>query len=106
LSLLKFEARHSSIHIEKVLLSAIANWEQKNPDIKLEDVELYVKTIFVDGGASVKRLRTAPQGRGYRIRKRSHHVTIVVDAIQAPANSAVLNEILNTETEGKQENNA
>lgn len=60
-------------------MSAVANWQQRNEDAKLEDAELYVKTIFVDCGAMLKRLRPAPQGRAYRVRKRSNHITIVVD---------------------------
>jgi len=58
----------------------VANWQAKNPDEKLEDADLYVKTIFVDGGRMLKRLRPAPQGRAHRIRKRSNHVTLVVDS--------------------------
>ena len=65
--------------MEKLLLSAIANWEQKN-ERKAEDGELFVTKIYVDGGAMLKRMRPAPQGRGYRIRKRSNHVTLFVDS--------------------------
>ena len=65
--------------IEKALRSAIANWEQKN-DRKAENGELYISKIFVDEGATLKRMRPAPPGRGYRIRKRSNHITIFVDA--------------------------
>ncbi len=64
----------------KLLKSAINNWEQKNADEKVEDAGLVVKTIMVDGGRVIKRMRPAPQGRGYRVRKRSNHVTIVVDS--------------------------
>ena len=60
--------------------SAINNWEQKNTDAKVEDAKLIVKTIFVDGGRVIKRMRPAPQGRGYKIRKRSNHVTLIVDS--------------------------
>ena len=60
-------------------MSAVANWQQLNEDTKLEDAELYVKTIFVDCGAMLKRLRPAPQGRAFRVRKRSNHITIIVD---------------------------
>ncbi len=81
LDILKFEPRNGATPLEKLLKSAIANWEQKNPESKIEDVELYVKTIFVTEGASIKRLRPAPQGRANRIKKRSNHVTIVVDAM-------------------------
>ncbi len=65
--------------MEKLLRSAIANWEQKN-ERKAEDGELFVTKIYVDGGAMLKRMRPAPQGRGYRIRKRSNHVTLFVDS--------------------------
>tara|TARA_R110001599_G_scaffold12590_1_gene58820 strand:- start:33881 stop:34270 length:390 start_codon:yes stop_codon:yes gene_type:complete len=81
LSILKFTPNHGSIRLEKLLLSAIANWQAKNPDDKLEDAELYIKTISVDGGRMLKRLRPAPQGRAHRIRKRSNHVTLVVDSV-------------------------
>lgn len=77
LGTLKFSKKAASVAVEKLLRSAIANWEQKN-DRKAEDGELYVTTVFVDGGATLKRMRPAPQGRGYRIRKRSNHVTLFV----------------------------
>ena len=84
LSILKFTPNHGAIRLEKLLLSAIANWQAKNPDEKLEDADLVIKTIQVDGGRMLKRLRPAPQGRAHRIRKRSNHVTLVVDAINTP----------------------
>ena len=62
-------------------MSAIANWQAKNEDADVEEAKLYIKEIRVDGGAMLKRLRPAPQGRAHRIRKRSNHVTVVVDAI-------------------------
>lgn len=77
LGTLKFSKKTASVAVEKLLRSAIANWEQKN-DRKAEEGELYVTTVFVDGGATLKRMRPAPQGRGYRIRKRSNHVTLFV----------------------------
>ncbi|MBQ2484251.1 MAG: 50S ribosomal protein L22 [Muribaculaceae bacterium] len=80
LGLLHFSTKHAAADIEKVLRSAIANWEQKNGR-KAESGELYVKTIFVDAAPMLKRMRPAPQGRGYRIRKRSNHVTVFVDTI-------------------------
>jgi large subunit ribosomal protein L22 len=80
LSILKFTPNHGAIKLEKLLLSAVANWQAKNPDAKLEEADLFVKTIMVDEGRSLKRLRPAPQGRGHRIRKRSNHVTLVVDS--------------------------
>ncbi|MCF8253809.1 MAG: 50S ribosomal protein L22 [Bacteroidia bacterium] len=80
-NILVFNAKkENSLRLEKLLRSAIANWEQKNEGSRVEDSELYVKTIFVDGGAMVKRIRPAPQGRAHRIRKRSNHVTLVVDS--------------------------
>lgn len=77
LGTLKFSKRAASEAVEKLLLSAIANWEQKN-DRKAEEGELYITKIFVDEGVTLKRMRPAPQGRGYRIRKRSNHVTLFV----------------------------
>ena len=74
---LKFYSKAASADLEKLLRSAIANWEQKN-ERKAEDGELFVTKIYVDGGATLKRMRPAPQGRGYRIRKRSNHVTLFV----------------------------
>ena len=80
LGVLKYSNKEAAQRIEKLLKSAIANWEAKN-DRKAESGELYVSLINVDGGAMLKRLRTAPQGRGYRIRKRSNHVTLHVDTL-------------------------
>ena len=77
LGTLRFSKKAASADVEKVLRSAIANWEQKN-NRKAEDGELYITKIFVDEGVTLKRMRPAPQGRGYRIRKRSNHVTIFV----------------------------
>ena len=79
LGTLKFSSKAASADVEKLLRSAIANWEQKN-ERKAEDGELFVTKIYVDGGATLKRMRPAPQGRGYRIRKRSNHVTLFVDS--------------------------
>lgn len=78
LGVLKFSSKEASARVEKLLRSAIANWEQKNGRTA-EDGELFITRIFVDGAATLKRMRPAPQGRGYRIRKRSNHVTIFVD---------------------------
>ena len=80
LGALKFSNKEASQRLEKLLRSAIANWEQKN-ERKAENGELYISTIYVDCAAMLKRLRPAPQGRGYRIRKRSNHVTLFVDTI-------------------------
>ena len=78
--ILKYTNKEAALRVEKLLLSAIKNWEANNEDKRVEDSELYVKEVSVGGGRQLKRLRPAPQGRGYRIRKRSNHVTIVVDS--------------------------
>ncbi len=86
LGVLKFSNKDAALKVEKLLLSAISNWEQKN-ERKAETGELYIKTISVDGGSMLKRLRPAPQGRGHRIRKRSNHVTLVVDTLNSEKNN-------------------
>lgn len=78
LQILKFCSKEASINLEKLLLSAIANWQAKNEDSNIEDAALFVKEIFVDSAGMLKRLRPAPQGRAHRIRKRSNHVTLVL----------------------------
>ncbi|MBW7845530.1 MAG: 50S ribosomal protein L22 [Bacteroidia bacterium] len=81
MNILRFNNKQeNSYRLEKLLRSAIANWEQKNDGANVENAQLYVKTIFVDGGAMMKRVLPAPQGRAYRVRKRSNHVTLVVDS--------------------------
>lgn len=80
LAILRFNQKEASRRLEKLLLSAIANWEAKNEDASIEDADLFVKEIRVDGGSMLKRLRPAPQGRAHRIRKRSNHVTLVLGA--------------------------
>jgi len=80
LAILRFSTKEASRRLEKLLLSAIANWQAKNEDADIEDAELIVQEIRVDGGRSLKRLRPAPQGRAHRIRKRSNHVTLVLGA--------------------------
>jgi large subunit ribosomal protein L22 len=84
LNILKYEPKVGSPKLEKLLLSAISGWEAKHQDVKLEDADLYVKEIFVDGGRILKRLRPAPQGRAHRVRKRSNHVTLIVDSLKKP----------------------
>jgi len=81
LNILRFSSKEASRKLEKLLLSAIANWQAKNSEASLEEAGLIVKEIRVDGGMMLKRLRPAPQGRAHRIRKRSNHVTIVLGAI-------------------------
>ena len=80
LSTLRFSAKESSSRLEKLLLSAVANWQAKNEDGDVEKAGLYVKEIRVDSARMLKRLRPAPQGRAHRIRKRSNHVTLVLGA--------------------------
>ncbi len=96
LNILRFDSKSGSKKIEHLLLSAIANWEQTHEGEKIEDADLYIKTIFVDGGRVLKRLRPAPQGRGYRVRKRSNHITLVLDS---RLNPAILKQNQNQETE-------
>lgn len=78
LDILKYTEKAQAETMEKLLLSAIANWQVKNEGVRIEDANLYVKEIFVDSATMLKRLRPAPQGRGYRIRKRSNHVTLIL----------------------------
>ncbi len=82
LDILQFSSQEASRRLEKLLRSAIANWQAKNEGVRLEDSNLFVKTVHVDGGRMMKRLQTAPQGRAYRIRKRSNHVTLVLDSVK------------------------
>ena len=81
LDILKFSKKHASISLEKVLRSAIANWEAKNPDqtSELDNGNVYVKTVMVDEGRTLKRIRPCPQGRAGRIGKRSNHITVILD---------------------------
>lgn len=85
LGVLKFSSKAASEDVELLLRSAIANWEQKN-ERKADEGELYISKIFVDGARTLKRMRPAPQGRGYRIRKRSNHVTLFVDSKKSSTN--------------------
>ena len=78
MNVLKYSRRESSEKLLKLLKSAVANWQVKNEGKRLEDADLYIKTIMVDGGRMLKRIRTAPQGRAARIRKRSNHVTLIL----------------------------
>ena len=88
LALLRYSKKEASIKLEKLLKSAIANWEAKNPTERLEDTKLCVKEIKVDGGRMLKRIQPAPQGRAHRIRKRSNHVTIIVDKMVVETKAA------------------
>ncbi|MBO3700088.1 50S ribosomal protein L22 [Roseivirga sp. E12] len=99
LNMLKFEAKEGAARLEKLLLSAIANWQAKNEDERLEDADLYIKEIRVDGGRMLKRLRPAPQGRAHRIRKRSNHVTMVIASKNDTNVTAEVVEEVNNETD-------
>lgn len=94
LNILKFSPQHASRNLEKLLLSAVSNWQNKNEGVRIEDSRLYVSEIRVDQGRTLKRFRPAPQGRAHRIRKRSNHVTLYL----ASANQVV------EETEKQTEN--
>jgi large subunit ribosomal protein L22 len=82
LAVLEHNPKHPAVPMRKLVLSAISNWKQKNEGG--DEGQLVVKTIFVDGARTLKRMRPAPQGRGYRVRKRSNHVTVIVDDANAP----------------------
>jgi len=83
LHILKTCPKEASLRLEKLLLSAMSNWQNKNEGSRIEDNNLFVKEVKVDSGRQLKRLRTAPQGRGHRIRKRSNHVTLVLDNLKS-----------------------
>jgi|TARA_B100000902_G_scaffold77839_1_gene82595 large subunit ribosomal protein L22 len=86
LSELKHNPKEASIRMEKLLLSALANWEAKNEGKNMDESNLYVSEVKVDSGRMLKRIQPAPQGRAHRIRKRSNHVTIVVDSREIETN--------------------
>ena len=79
LDIFRFSQKEASRKLEKLLLSAISNWQSKNKEVNIEDANLYIHEIKVDSASMLKRIRTAPQGRAHRIRKRSNHVTIVLN---------------------------
>lgn len=83
LAILDHNPKHPAVPLRKLVVSAISNWKQKNEG--MDETDLVVKTIFVDGARVIKRMRPAPQGRGYRVRKRSNHVTVIVDMPGAAA---------------------
>jgi len=87
LAILKFSPKEAARNLEKLTLSAINNWQQKNEDADIEDAGLFVKEIYVDSATMLKRLRPAPQGRAHRIRKRSNHVTLVLGSKNNTSNS-------------------
>lgn len=104
LHLLKFESKVGAAKIEKLLRSAIANWASKNENMDIDEADLYVKAIYVNEGRMLKRLRPAPQGRGHRIRKRSNHVTLVVDNLNKPEDELVTTDEGNTDSNQDSEN--
>lgn len=92
LNILKFTKKEASVWVEKLLISAIANWEDKNNmEFSADEYDLYVKTVFVNEGTMLKRFRPAPHGRAHRIRKRLNHVTIVVENRKEIANQVEVN---------------
>ncbi len=97
LNILKFESKAGAQYIEKLLLSAISNWENKNPDASIEDADLYVKEVYVTQGKTLKRFRPAPQGRAHRIRKRSNHVTLIVDSLNDTSDEGVSEAVVEDE---------
>ena len=96
LDMLKFSSKEASRKVEKLLLSAIANWQAKNEGARIEESNLYVKEAFVDQSRTLKRIQPAPQGRAHRIRKRSNHVTVVIDS-----RNVIEEEVQVLETENK-----
>lgn len=93
LAILKYQNKVGAGYLHKLLLSAVSNWQQANAEQRVEDADLYIKTLFIDGGRMLKRLRPAPQGRGHRIRKRSNHITIEL------ASKIVISEVLSNQSE-------
>ena len=102
MNILKYNAKASSTRLEILLQSAISNWEAKTGD-KIDEGKAYVKTINVDSGRMLKRLRPAPQGRAYRVRKRSNHVTLILDSIENKMAAGESAEVEETESTDKSE---
>jgi large subunit ribosomal protein L22 len=94
LDLLKFSSKEASRRLEKLVLSAISNWQAKNENSRIEDSSLYIKEVSVDSGRMLKRIQPAPQGRAYRVRKRSNHVTLILGSL-AESNVEVVAETEN-----------
>jgi large subunit ribosomal protein L22 len=90
LAILEHNPKHPAVPLRKLVVSAISNWKQKNEGA--DEASLVVKTIFVDGARVIKRMRPAPQGRGYRVRKRSNHVTVIVDAPHGAMDKVIIEE--------------
>lgn len=81
LNILKYSSKEASRSLEKLVMSAVANWQQKNTGVRIEDSNIVIKEVFVDGGRMLKRVAPAPQGRAYRKRKRSNHITVILDTV-------------------------
>lgn len=92
LDMLRYSSKDASIKVEKLLLSAIANWQAKNEGARIEESDLFVKEAYVDQSRTLKRIQPAPQGRAHRIRKRSNHVTVVIDSRNVIEEEEVLQE--------------
>lgn len=103
LNILKFEAKVGAAKVEGLLRTALANWQSKNDDIDIDEADLYIKEIYVDCGRMLKRLRPAPQGRGHRIRKRSNHVTVVVDSLDIDTVENVIATTIEKSTESNKD---
>ena len=102
LSILKYHPKKTySIKLEKLILSAISNYKIKNENDRVDEADLFIKSLFVDGARQLKRIRPAPQGRAHRIRKRSNHVTVVIDNINYINNE---NSVVEKIAENKIEN--
>lgn len=99
LDILRYSSKEASQRLEKLLMSAIANWQAKHEGVRMEDANLYVKSVMVDSARMLKRIQPAPQGRAYRIRKRSNHVTLVVDSL-----NEIEPQVETTEVEQETEN--
>lgn len=98
LDLLKYSPKEASRKVEKLLLSAIANWQNKNEGVRVEDSNLFIKELFVDSGRVLKRIRPAPQGRAHRILKRSNHVTLVLSSLSLTEELSTSNNIDGTKS--------
>jgi large subunit ribosomal protein L22 len=98
LDMLKFNSKDASGRLEKLVLSAVANWQNKNENVRLEEAHLIVKEIFVDQSRTLKRIKPAPQGRAYRVRKRSNHVTVILGSPKEKAEETTKKVVKDTQT--------
>lgn len=105
LAILKRAPKKCAIHLEKLLLSAVSNWEHKNKDMALEAVDLHVKEVWVDSAGMLKRLNPAPQGRAHRIRKRASHITLIVDGTDKVARAGSMAEEVSVKLTNQTEQN-